>query len=394
MERKSLDDSPPALDDELDTILRLMRHSRQPMFVAWGPDLNFYYNAAYAPILGPRHPEALGRPFRLVWPEVWDELLPLVSRAQAGEAIWIENLHLVLQRHGYAEDAWYTFSYSPVLDADGRIRGMFCSCIETTGEVLAERALRESEAQFRALLDAAPAMMWVTDRAGQCTHLSRSWYHFTGQTPATGLGKGWLDAVHPEDRAASRSTFEVAAREGTSVRIDYRLRRADGAWRWAIDAAEARFDAAGSYLGHVGSVLDITDRREAEERQTLLAREIDHRAKNVLTVVQAVLRLTRAPDTRSFARAVEGRVAALARAQTLLARDRYAWADLRSLLEGELEPFLGETESGGNQATLSGPGVALPSGAAQPLTMLVHELATNAMKHGALSVADGRLLVS
>lgn len=394
MERKSLDDSAPALDDELDTILRLMRHSRQPMFVAWGPDLNFYYNDAYAPMLGARHPSALGRPFRLVWPEIWDELLPLIRRALAGEATWSENLHLVMHRHGYPEDTWYTFSYSPVFDAQGHIPGMFCSCIETTGQVLAQRALRDSEAQFRALLDAAPAMMWVTDRAGQCTHLSRRWYDFTGQTPATALGTGWLAAVHPDDRAAARAIFEAAAQGGTALRIDYRLRRADGVWRWAIDAAEARFDAAGTYLGHVGSVLDITDRREAEERQTLLAREIDHRAKNVLSVVQAVLRLTRAPDARSFARAVEGRVAALARAQTLLARDHWARGDLRSLLEGELEPFLGEPDAGGNRATLSGPAVALPTGAAQPLTMLVHELATNAVKHGALSVAGGRLLVS
>jgi PAS domain-containing protein len=83
------------------------------MFVAWGPDLTFYYNAAYAPILGPRHPDAHGQPFRLVWPEVWDELLPLIRRALDGEATWSENLHLVLHRHGYPEDAWYTFSVVP-----------------------------------------------------------------------------------------------------------------------------------------------------------------------------------------------------------------------------------------------------------------------------------------
>ena len=375
----------------LRAVVDLMLASRQPMFVAWGQDLAFLYNDAYAPILGARHPRALGRPFRAVWPEIWDDIWPLIRRALAGEATWNENLHLVMHRHGYPEDTWYTFSYSPVRDEDGQIRGMFCACIETTRQVLAERALRESEGRFRALLDAAPAMMWVTDRGGACTHLSRSWYAFTGQSAETGLDQGWLNAVHPEERAAARARFHEAVAAQAPLRLDYRLRRADGAWRWAIDVAQPRFDAEGRYLGHVGSVLDITDRREAEERQALLAREVDHRAKNALAVVQAVLRLTRAPDAPSYARAVEGRVSALARAQTLLANDRWAGADLLAMLHGELEPFL---DDGAARAVLQGPKVVLPAQAAQPLTMLVHELATNATKHGALSAAGGRLLVS
>lgn len=384
----------PAAAGALDTILRLMRHSRQPMFVAWGPALTFFYNDAYAVILGRRHPEAYGRPFRDVWPEIWDAILPLIRQALAGQATWSENLHLVMERHGYREDTWWTFSYSPAHDEAGAVAGMFCSCMETTGQVLAERRLRENEGRFRALLDAAPAMMWVTDRSGYCTHLSRSWYHFTGQTPATGLGTGWLDAVHAEDRGPARAHFMQGVRDRAPFRLDYRLKRADGAWRWAIDAAEPRLAASGDYLGHVGSVLDITERREAEERQALLAREVDHRAKNVLAVVQAVLRLTRAPDLPSFARAVEGRVAALARAQTLLAKDRWAGADLRAMVEGEIAPFLVEHGQRESRATLRGPAVVLPAAAAQPLTMLIHELATNAMKHGALSVETGRLLVS
>jgi PAS domain S-box-containing protein len=378
----------------LGTMLRLMQHSRQPMFVAWGPALNFFYNDAYAPILGTRHPEAQGRPFQQVWPEIWDDILPLIREALAGRATWSENLHLIMERHGYREDTWWTFSYSPAHDEAGEVAGMFCSCIETTGQVLAERRLRENEGRFRALLDAAPAMMWVTDRSGFCTHLSRSWYDFTGQTPATGLGTGWLDAVHPDDRLPAKTLFLDGVRDRAPFRLDYRLRRADGTWRWAIDAAEPRLTDAGEYLGHVGSVLDITERREAEERQALLAREVDHRAKNVLAVVQAVLRLTRAKDQPSFARAVEGRVAALARAQTLLAKDRWAGADLRTMVAGELTPFLVEHGQGESRATLRGPAVTLPASAAQPLTMLIHELATNAMKHGALSVESGRLLVS
>ncbi|NKE47598.1 PAS domain S-box protein [Roseomonas frigidaquae] len=373
----------------LAAIYRLMMHSRQPMFIAWGPELTFLYNEPYAVILGPRHPHAFARRFDQVWADIWPDIKPLVGRALAGESTWRENMHLLMTRHGYPEDTWYTFSYSPLHDDAGRIAGMFCTCIETTRQVLAERALRENEGRFRALLDAAPAMMWVTDRHGNCTHLNRSWYAFTGQTPVTGLGHGWLEAVHPEDRPVAARLFEEAVRNKATLRLDYRLRHVDGAWRYATDAAQPRLDENGVYLGHVGSVLDITERRQAEERQTLLAREVDHRAKNVLAVVQAMVRLTRAADVDGYAQALQGRVAALARAHTLLAADSWAAADLGTLLAGELTAFLGvEREA---RVTIEGPAVALPPAAAQPLTMIVHELATNAIKHGALSVEAGRL---
>jgi len=140
---------------------------------------------------------------------------------------------------------------------------------------------------------------------------------------------------------------------------------------------------------------DIDERKRAEERQTLLAREVDHRAKNALTVVQAALRLTQADSLEAYSRAVEGRVAALARAQTLLAMDRWSGADLRALLHGELEPFLGRGPGGaGQRVHLEGPQVVLTASMAQPLSMAVHELATNAVKHGALSAALGGICVS
>jgi two-component sensor histidine kinase len=140
--------------------------------------------------------------------------------------------------------------------------------------------------------------------------------------------------------------------------------------------------------------LDVTQRRAAEQRQALLAREVDHRAKNVLTVVQAALRLTKAPDVASYRNAIEGRVTALARAQSVLARVHWTEADLHWLLEEELSPFLGNPPGSGTCVQLDGPSVAIPAMAVQPMAMIIHELATNAMKFGALSVSMGRLSVS
>lgn len=126
----------------LRSVVNLMIESRHPMFVAWGPKLAFLYNDAYAPIFGAKHPKALGLPFRQVWSEIWDDIEPLIARALAGEPTWSENLHLVMERNGYPEDTWYTFSYSPARDETGAVAGLFCACTETTRAVRAdERAL-------------------------------------------------------------------------------------------------------------------------------------------------------------------------------------------------------------------------------------------------------------
>jgi PAS domain S-box-containing protein len=126
--------------------------------------------------------------------------------------------------------------------------------------------LVDSEARFRNMADNAPVMMWVTDQSGYCTYLNRGWYEFTGQAEDAAIGFGWLDATHPEDRAEAERAFVEANAAQVPFRVEYRLRHADGGYRWAIDAASPRFGADGEYLGYVGSVIDIQDRREAEER--------------------------------------------------------------------------------------------------------------------------------
>ena len=382
----------------LRTVVSLMLTSKFPMFIAWGPHLAFLYNDGYRPIFGAKHPHALGLPFRDVWSEIWPDIEPLVTKALAGEATYHEDLHLVMERNGYPEDTWYTFSYSPVRDETGGIAGMFCACTETTQEVKsraalkaeqdrlrelfkqapgfmamlsgrdhvfelandaylqlvghrrdimgkpvrevlpevagqgffelldkvyttgepfvgrnlrvglqrkpgsrvedrfvdlvyqpitdsegkvtgifaegydvtervqAEESLRESEARFRNLADNAPVMVWVTAPDGTCAYLSRSWYEFTGQTLETGLGFGWLDAIHPDDRDWSDEVFRNANLKREAFQLEYRLRRADGTYRWAIDAAAPRFSRDGTFLGYVGSVLDITERKQIEDR--------------------------------------------------------------------------------------------------------------------------------
>ena len=154
-------DSPEYWPQCLRSAVSLMLHNRHIMFVAWGPDLAFLYNDAYRPVFGLKHPWALGRPFRDVWSEVWDEVEPLVNVALGGEATWSENLHLVLERNGYPEDCWFTFSYSPVRDDDGAVVGLFCAASETTGTVLTERRLKEHTERQRQMFAKAPGFIAV-----------------------------------------------------------------------------------------------------------------------------------------------------------------------------------------------------------------------------------------
>lgn len=134
----------------------------------------------------------------------------------------------------------------------------------------------------------------------------------------------------------------------------------------------------------------LAELRAAHDRQAFLAREVDHRAKNALAVVQAAVRLTKAETVEAFVAAVQGRITALARAHSLLSAERWAGADLHGLLQGELAPFLAHPPS----ASLHGPVVALPAPLAQPVAVVIHEMATNAAKYGALSVVTGRLVLS
>ena len=155
----------------------------------------------------------------------------------------------------------------------------------------AAAALRESEERFRLMADDSPVMVWVTEGDGSCSFLSRSWYELTGQTPEEALGFGWLEAVHPDDRARTRAEWAVALDRGEPIRVEYRLRRGDGEYRWVIEAARPRTGRVGEPSGFIGSVIDITERKAAEEA----LEEADRRKDEFLSVLAHELRNPLAP---------------------------------------------------------------------------------------------------
>jgi two-component sensor histidine kinase/CheY-like chemotaxis protein len=196
---------------------------------------------------------------------------------------------------------------------------------------------------------------------------------------------------HPDDWRRLTATFSEATSVQTSWRTDFRVVRPDGDLRWCIGTAAAIYDGAGRVTRLSGVAADITDRKRIEEHQTLLAREVDHRAKNSLAVVQSIVRLTRADGIKDYMAAVEGRIQALSRVHSLLAHSRWEGADVHTLVAEELAPY---QIGGADHIVISGPHVAVSAPVAQTLALALHELATNAAKYGALSAKHGRVDLS
>jgi signal transduction histidine kinase/ActR/RegA family two-component response regulator len=172
----------------LRTVVALMLNSKFPMFVAWGPDLGFLYNEPYIDVLGEKHPAALGRRFEEIWSEIWHDVGPFAERALAGEATYRDNLPLRMHRHGYDEDTWFTFSYSPVRDEHGTVAGVYCACVETTAQVLAEKYRTEENQRLTDLFEQAPGIIAVLRGPGHVFELAnKSYRQLLGDRKLIGL---------------------------------------------------------------------------------------------------------------------------------------------------------------------------------------------------------------
>lgn len=268
--------------------------------------------------------------------------------------------------------------------------GIGVSFRDITARRAAEEALRRSDERLKLAQQAGRIGHFEVDLGSGALWWSDSQHEVLGIPPglAPETAQDFIRLVHPDDRDAAMGTELAAARSGGAIDTEFRVIGADGRVRWIAARGQVVRQPDGRRC-LVGINLDVTARREADERQRLLMGELDHRAKNMLSVVQSLLRMAPACDLPSFQQVMEGRVAALARAHSLLARGHWSGGSVAAVVGEGLEGFAGDP----SRVSVGGPAASLAPTAVQALALAVHELATNAAKYGALSVPGGRLEV-
>ncbi len=260
----------------LRTLVGSMLRSTFPTFISWGEHRVFLYNDAYRPILGSeKHPRALGSHFQQVWHEIWNDLGPVADEVDRGKASYFEDRPLYMNRSGYFEQTYFTFSYSPILDESDQIRGLLCTCVETTGRKKTELALRESEDRFRVLMNSIPQIVWTAQPDGSAEYFNEWWYQFTGWNYEQSIGWSWKPLIHPDDRESSVEKFVEAVQAGRPFENEHRfLRASDQSWRWHLVRAIPLKNDEGAIVKWVGVAIDIHDRKLEGERARLIVETI------------------------------------------------------------------------------------------------------------------------
>ncbi|CAD77986.1 MAG TPA: hybrid sensor histidine kinase/response regulator [Rhodopirellula baltica] len=250
-----------------ETFQRLITDNPQGLYVV-DADFRMRYVSAGARSVFVNAEPLIGKPFedvmRTIWPNDFAEEAIRVFRhtLETGEPYVAPPL--VEQRVDTNETEAYDWSIERIVLPDNR-HGVVCHFYNNTQRQLSVDLLRESERYFREIADASPAMLWVTDENHMCTFLSKNWYDTTGQTPEEGMGLGWTNATHPDDHARVGEEFLTAANARQAVLSEYRLRMADGTYRWAVDVGRPRFDSDGVFVGYTGYVIDVDDRKAFEQ---------------------------------------------------------------------------------------------------------------------------------
>jgi PAS domain S-box-containing protein len=252
------------------------------------------------------------------------------------------------------------------------------------------RQLRQTE-RLRSLALAAGQMgSWEWNVARGSTAWDQGQCEIFGVDPSTFVPT--VDSVrpliNPSDFELLERAFRKLSKNANTFQTEFRVLRPNGEIRWCTGTAIANFDEQGRLIWLSGVTADITERKRAEERQILLAEEVDHRARNVVAVVQSIMRLTRADTIDDYIGALDGRIGALSNAHRLLASSRWEGADLNRLVDEEFAPY---RAGGKERVSVRGPVVVLPPATAQTIALALHELATNAAKYGALSSAAGHV---
>ncbi|MEO8609983.1 MAG: PAS domain S-box protein [Chloroflexota bacterium] len=232
-----------------------------------------FLNEVAETLVGWTRGDALGQPLVKVFSIFNEETLepvanPLTRVLSEGVVVGLANHTVLLTPDG--KKSPIADSGAPIRSNDGKIIGAVLVFRDVTEERKSEVELKASEERFRTMADNAPVLIWMSggDKGG--TYFNKQWLDFTGRRLEQELGVGWLEGIHPDDKDRCWETYTSAFDKRESFSMEYRLRRADGDYRWVIDKGDPNIYDDGSFIGYIGSCMDITTRKEAEDRTRLL----------------------------------------------------------------------------------------------------------------------------
>jgi two-component sensor histidine kinase len=390
---------PQSLKTTVGTLLR----SPVPIVLLWGPDGIMIYNDAYSVFAEGRHPVLFGSNVREGWPEIADFNDNVMKVGLSGGTLSYRDQELTLHRKGFPEQVWMNLDYSPVLDENGHPAGVLAIVVETTQRVLTERALAKTEERLRQALNASGMVGTFDWHVQSDTFFSDARFaEMFSVDPAKGEEGAplaeYLAGIHPEDAERIANAVNRTITTGEKYVQEYRLLRKDGSIRW-VEARGECLSEDGRASRFVGVVVDITSQKNAQERQRLLAREADHRVKNIFANFHSMISLSArsACTPKEMAEALRGRLDALLRAKDLIrpgimgTEHESKHTTMDALVRTVLQPY---EDGSPARIVLSGPDVPVGAKAVTGLALALHETATNAVKYGALSRPSGSIRVT
>jgi PAS domain S-box-containing protein len=317
--------------------------------------------------------------------KVYETAAPYVERALRGEVTRFET-RLPLQGERERD---VLVTYAPRWRGEGRVDGFYAVVVDISDQKDRQREILERTQHYQAIADSIPYGIWTCDAAGKLTYVSESFLELIGMTFDEARDFGWVSRLIPEEAEEIESAWKACVTARQDWKREHRVLGGDGRTYDILAIARPVIDSAGRLTSYVGLNLDMTEWKQREDTLKLLARELDHRVKNVFSLVLTIARMASrtANDVEAFRTAFEGRIQSLSVAHELIAEADWRGMSLRQLFEAELAPY-----DVGN-ISVEGGDVFVAVEAVQPLALAVHELATNAAKYGALSRASGKLNV-
>jgi PAS domain S-box-containing protein len=344
------------------------------------------WNAGATRIYGYSATEMIGQSIRKLFPPdrlgEEDEIMESIT---AGRIVPMKETKRLRKDGGLVDVA---ITVSPVRDKDGTIFAASNVARDITEALAINRMLVQRESEFRMLADNIAQLAWIAAPDGGITWYNQRWYDFTGTNFDQMKGWGWQSVHRPELVDEITQRFADCVARGVPWEDTFPLRGANGDYRWFLSRAVPIRDEEGHITRWVGTNTDITDRLDAQRRIELLLMEVNHRSKNLLAVVQSLVRQTVAGGG-DFVERLEQRIAGLSANQDLLVERLWSSIPVREMIETQLR-FLEERE----RIAIDGPDLMITPSAAEPIAMAVHELATNALKFGALSTGEGAIAIS